>query len=207
MTSKHVSYILTAIIILLGLASVASVYYGNSYLADKSQNISNLKIENYTLEEQQRSLIQAKKDIEKYAELERTAKSVVPQEKDQARTVREIVKIASESGVPIANISFPASTLGQAAKPSSAQPSTGASAAGPTTQVKPVEGINGVYLLEISVQSAPGTPVRYESMLNFLSKLQQNRRTAQVTNLTVTPSPTDRNRVVFTLTINAYIKP
>lgn len=217
MTSKILFFILTGITVLLIGSGLAGAFYGHKFLEQKTQSIISLKAESLALDEQQRSLIQAKKDIEKYSELERIAKTVVPQEKDQARTVREIVKLAEESGVPIANISFPASNLGQpASKPKTggdaAQPTSGttaqaSSATTQATQLKPVEGISGVYQLEVTVQSNTSSPIPYDNMLAFLSRLEKNRRTAHVTNLSVTPSTVNRNLVAFSLVINVHIKP
>ena len=50
-----------------------------------------------------------------YSPLEKIAKIVVPQDKDQAKAVLEIVKIAGESGIKPTAINFPVSTLGNAA--------------------------------------------------------------------------------------------
>ncbi len=208
MNSKRLFYTLCIMLVLLGAASLGVVIFGNSYIKQQTQHIVALKAESLALDEQSRSLVQAKKDIEKYEELERISKSIVPQEKDQARTVREIIALAEQSGVSISSVTFPSSNLGQpTARP--ATPATGSSTppASATTQVKPVEGIPNVYQLEISIQSDAAKPVPYQSMLIFLSKLEQNRRTAHITNLSVTPHNNDRNRVTFNLTVNAYIKP
>lgn len=216
MTSKKFFFVLCAALVLLAAAGIAGTYFGASYLETRASNIVELKLQSAELDDQKLSLLQAKKDIQKYEELEHIAKSIVPQEKDQARTVREIVKIAEESNVPIGSITFPASTLGQAAParrgtaPAAGEGSTATPQTSPTssdTQVKPVEGIPGLYQLEINIQTVSSSPVRYTDMLNFLTKLQQNRRTSHVTNLTVTPSRDNRNAVVFSLTVNAYIKP
>lgn len=211
MTSKRLFYILCITLVLLASAGIAGTVFGTALLERKTRNIIDLKLEGIALDDQQKSLIQAKKDIEKYQELEQIAKSIVPQEKDQARTVREIIKLADESNVPIGSITFPASTLGQApartAAPAPTEGGTTPKVSTQTTQVQPVEGIPGLYQLEINVQSVSSVPVRYQDMLNFLSKLQQNRRTSHVTNLTVSPSKTNRNLVTFTLVINAFIKP
>lgn len=212
MTSKRLFFVLCTALLLLAAASITGTIFGNAYLERETQDIVALKAESFALDEQSRSLVQAKKDIEKYSELERISKSIVPQEKDQARTVREIIRLAEQSGVSISNISFPASNLGQAtAKPAAPTEGSSPTAAPPatpgTTQVKPVEGIPSVYQLEISIQSDSSKPVPYQSMLNFLARLEQNRRTAHITNLSVTPYNNDRNRVTFNLTVNAYIKP
>ncbi len=213
MTSKLLFFLLSGAIILLSALGVAGAVYGNSFLERETQTIINLKAESLALDEQQRSLVQAKRDIEKYSELERIARTVVPQEKDQAVTVREIIKLAEESEVPVANISFPASNLGQAltkpnaAKTEGAAPATPAAPAPQATQVNPAQGIPGVYQSEVTVQSDATRPIPYKNLLTFLSKLEQNRRTANVTNLSVTPSSTNRNLVTFSLVVNVYIKP
>lgn len=219
MTSKRLYIILLACFGLLIVVGVMGVWFGSKFLKKQAAEISALKVESIVLEEQQRSLVQAKKDIQTYAELEQIAKTIVPQDKDQARTVRELIKIAGESGVRISAISFPTSTLGQAAKPTTTAPTNNegestpsapqpATPAAPkTTQVKAVEGIPGLFKMEISVQSDPSTPVQYSNLIAFLRKLEQNRRTAQVSNLTVTPSTDNRSLVTFNVLLNVYIKP
>lgn len=214
MNSKRIFYILTGCLVLLAGVGVGGIVMGNKLLAKSAGKLNELKLETSIIDEQQNSLAQAKRDIEKYAELETIAKTVVPQEKDQARTVREIVRFAQESGVPIANITFPTSDLGAAAaKPT---PSTGTDGTTTTTpkttvppisQVKPVEGIKGVYQLEVSIQNDKNTPTRYQSLITFLRKLEQNRRTSQVTNVGIQPDPKNRNLITYTMTINVYIKP
>lgn len=221
MNSKRLFFVLIGLVALLGIGGIASVYFGNDQLKRKSQQLRQLKIESGSLEEQQKALIQAKKDIDRYSELEKIAKSIVPQEKDQARTIREIVKLAADHGIRIGSITFPASTLGQAAAakpatPAPADPGNGAAgspatpaatAAPTTTQVKAVEGIAGVYQMEVNVQADSASPVTYQQLLDFLKSLEQSRRTSQVSNLTVTPDQKKRNMVTFSLVINVHIKP
>jgi len=214
MNSKRLYYILLGLIGIIGILVIASVIQSNSALKRKNERLMQLKVQSSTLEQQQIALIQAKKDIEKYTELESIAKSIVPQEKDQARTVREIVQIAQASGVKIGAISFPSSTLGQgAARPSTATPPEGqaaapaAPAAPTTTQVKAVDGIAGLYQMEVNVQGQAGDRVTYQQFISFLKKLEQSRRTSQVNTLTVTPDTRDRNNVSFSLVINVYLKP
>ena len=220
MNSKRLFFLLSGIFVLLCGLTLAGVFFGNSMLQKKSTELVALKVESKRLEDQQKSLVQAKKDIEQYTDLENAAKTIVPQEKDQARTVREIVKFAQDTGVSIANISFPASTLGQAPAKTATPPAADSSsdknaapapppppAAPTTTQVKTVTGISGVNMMEITVQSDSSKPVAYSKLIAFLQKLEQNRRTSQVSSLTVTPNSNDRNRVTFSLVVNVYIKP
>jgi hypothetical protein len=212
MSSKRVFFIMIGALILSFGLLIAAVIVGDSFLRKKSGDLMALKLENKVLDEQQLSLIQANKDIQKYAELEKTANAIVPQDKDQAKTVREIVKIAQESNIPISSISFPSSTLGQptapAAKDTSGSTSAAKVPAAPSiTQVKPVDSISGVYQMEVTVQTDANRPVSYSSLLTFLSKLENNRRTAQVSTITITPSTNNINLVTFVLGINVFIRP
>lgn len=210
MTSKRLYFVLITVIVLLSVGVVASVYYSSSLLKNKAAKLTSLKVEAKTLEEQQTSLVQAKKDVQKYSQLESIAKTVVPQEKDQARTVREIIALADASGIQIANIAFPSSTLGEKKKAAptttEGQPTTPQTTTSTTSQIEPVKGIADLYQMDINVQGS-GKPVAYESFLSFLSRLEQNRRTAQVINLSVQPSSTNRNQVTFSLILRVYIKP
>lgn len=211
--SKRLYYLLLASLVLLGAGGIAGAVYGQKMLKQKTARLTQLKVESAALEEQQKALVQAKKDIDKYTELETIAKAIVPQDKDQARTVREIIKLADESGVKIGAITFPSSTLGNAA-PKAATPAAGetgttapAPTASATTQVKAVDGIPGLFQMEVNVQGQAGQRVTYQQFLGFLKRLEQSRRTSQVNSITVTPDTVDRNAVTFSLIINVYLKP
>lgn len=226
MSAKRVFLIMIAVVVLLGGSLVASVVFGNKMLEQKAKKLTELKLENKSLDEQQVALTQTNKSINEYIELEKVAKAVVPQEKDQAATVREIVKIADENDINLSSITFPASTLGQPApKPvapsddnkatsgngssngAEATPKPAAPAAPAVTQVKAVDGIAGVYVMEIVIQSDTTKPISYNRFINFLDDLEQNRRTAQVSNINVKPNVGDRSRLTFGLTLNVYLKP
>ena len=208
MTAKRYFYVMLGLLILLLGLIIAGTVGGNMLLEKQSHKLSALKSENQSIEQQQSALVQAKKDIERYSEVEKIAKSVVPQDKDQARTVREIVKIAQDNGIPIKTISFETSTLGEN-KPTTQAP--GGTAVGgakpvppPVSQVKPVQGIPGVYTLEIQVSSAG--KVSYQNFLKFLESLERNRRTAHVTSVDLQPSD-DGRTLDFNLKVTAYVKP
>lgn len=210
MSSKKAFYTLLGILILIVLCSVAGTIYGTKMLKKTGDTLLEHKLENAVLEKDEQALAQAKQDIENYQELDQIAKTIVPQEKDQARTVRELVAIAAQSGIQIESINFPESTLGQDApksskgsKNSKAQPAPPAG----TTQLVPVEGLNGVFAMPIDVQLRQDAPVTYSQLLGFLKKLEQNRRTSHVTNISIQPDEDNRDLVHFSLQINAYIKP
>ncbi len=198
MSSKQLFYVFTSLLILLGLAVVGAAYGADAVLSAKAGELSKRKAESQAIDEVQASLTRNKADLTRYHELNEIAKAIVPQDKNQTETVREIVKIANDSGISkLSSITFPASTLGVTG---TAKTSTS------LTQLTAVPGMSGVYALPITVTVSEENAVPYERLITFLRGLEQNRRTAQVTNLTLTPS-TKASNIAFTLVINEYIKP
>lgn len=216
MTAKRVFYIMLGIIVLLSGLVVGGVVLGNLLLQKQGAKLLDLKLQNHVLDAEQDSLSQAKRDIQKYASYEQIAKAVVPQDKDQAQAVREIVSIANDAGISLKTISFPTSNLGagsssgssssSAAASNTATPLASASTTPTVTQVKPVQGIDGVYSMDIAIQSDDTKPADYYKFLDFLKRLENNRRTAQVTSINI--QPTDSKQAInFSITVSVYIKP
>lgn len=198
MTSKIMYYILLAAVVLLGVGVIGVGYGANVILTSKSAELSKLKANAQVTQELQTSLAKDRADIKKYGELNVIAQTIVPQDKDQSETVREIVKIANESGIArLASITFPASQLG----------ATTTRNADSLSQLTPVKGISGVYLLPITVTVDSGSPVTYGQFMSFLKKLESNRRTAQISDITIKPDNKNPKLISFSLVINEYIKP
>lgn len=200
MTSKRLYFILLGVISLLVVGFIGGAYGASLILQQQAQAILQARSKGASLEQQQIQLNRAKASITKYQEVGNIAKSVVPQDKDQAQAIREIVNIAAANGVHLGTITFPTSTLG----------GTGAGAAagaGKLSQLKPAPGINGVYTLQITAQSDSARPADYNKFISFLAALERNRRTALVSGINLQPDAKNPNLVSFTLTIDEYIKP
>lgn len=201
--SKQAFFALLGLAIILVIATIGLTYTGLGMLHKKGDNLTKLKEKQEVLQNRQDALVSAERDIKDYSELEKISKAIVPQEKDQARTVREILAIAAQSGVPLETVQLPASTLG--AKKSTSSKNT--SSDPDKTQLLAVPGTKGLYTMEITIQSASKQPVPYSRILTFLEKLEQNRRTAHVTNISIQPEKENRNLMTFTVMLNVYIKP
>jgi hypothetical protein len=132
MKPKKYFFVMLAVFLLLILAILGATIGGNALLQKESKKLTELKVQDKATEQQKSALAQAKKDIEKYKELETISKSIVPQDKDQAKTVREITKIAEDSGIRLKSFVFQSSNLGQApvAAPKPAENESNASAPG-----------------------------------------------------------------------------
>ena len=115
MNTQRLSYFLIALTLLSGIGLLGSAVAADRIISQKSAELSKIKAQSQVADELQQSLKKNKADIAKYAELNAIAKTVVPQDKGQAQTVGEIVKIAADSNIPnLSSITFPASTLGGA---------------------------------------------------------------------------------------------
>lgn len=216
MNSKRVYFGLVGAICLLFLGLIVGTVQVNKTLSSRADKLTNLKAKSAALAQERLTLRKVSKDIKTYTELQKITKAIVPEDKSQAEAVREIVKIAAKNDVSLASITFPASTLGNGPTPTAgatvapvaAQASTAASSkVGSLSQLTPVKSIPGVYQLLITVRSDPDKPVRYDKFVNFLSDLERNRRTAQVSTITIEPDKENRNFLSFTLGLNEYIKP
>lgn len=227
MSSKRLRLVLLGSLFALALLFVATMVVGLSLLNKKSQRMVSLKVETKSLEAQLGSLGQAKKEIEQYSYFKGVAKSVIPDDKDQAQAVVDIIRLARESGISIQTITFPSSDLGEAPKnvPASGASGTAASGAAPAatstaaqaiSQAKPVPGIKGLYSLELTIapeigtQLPPAQQVTYPKMIDFLKRIERNRRTAQITQVNIqplTPGTVVSDFINFTLVINIFIKP
>lgn len=214
MNSKRLYLLLIGSIALLFIGLVAGTYEINGALTHKAATLTNLKAQDQALQQEQISLAKARADIKKYASLHQIAQAIVPEDKDQAEAVREIVKIAGDNKVNLASITFPASTLGStpvvpgaaAVAPVSAAPAANSKTSA-LSQLTPVKNIPGVYNLLITIASDSNAPVPYNQFVGFLSDLEHNRRTAEVSTITISPSPQNRSLLSFVLTLNEYIKP
>lgn len=198
MNAKKTYFVMLGVAALLTLGIFAALFLSVSVLKSKSNDLVAVKLENKVLDEQQTSMIAAKAAIEKYKDLGAIAQAVVPHDKDQAQTVRSLSAIASGLDIKLSAINFPPSTLGQSTK--SKKKTT-------ETQVSPVPGIKNIYEIPITVQSDTTAPITYPKFIEFLTKLESNRRTAQVNTISIQPDAKNRNLLTFNLGLSTYIKP
>lgn len=212
MNAKRFYFVSIGLVALLLLGLGAALFFMNSFLQKSSDKLVQAKLESRVAEERETYYIQAKKDLEKYKDVGETLVKVLPKDKDQAKAVAEIGRIADETGIKIQQISFPSSALGEkkaaAATTTTTTTTTAAAPATPSvTQTKPVEGVSGVLGIETNVvfQSSDATKLTYSQVLSFLEKIEKNRRTMQVSSISITPK--DNNNVAAAITIKIFVKP
>ena len=194
MSSKRLYFTLLGVICLLVLGMIGSAYEAAQLLTEQSKQLVDNRRQVAVLSSDHDELSKAKQEIKKYQELATIAKSVVPQDKDQAQTVGQIVSIANANGIALSSITFPNSTLG-------------ANANNALSQLLPVKGASGVYNLQLTVTSDPVKPVDYAKFISFLNALEHNRRTAEVSSINLQPASNNRGKLSFTLVLEEYIRP
>ncbi len=214
MTAKRLFIILVSVMFLSLIGIAGSVYAMSGLFKTKGSQLASNKAQVDLLTKQQAGIAKSKRDITRYAELEKITKAIVPQDKDQAETVREITNIAAANSVEITAITFPNSSLGSAAAktPTAAVPSGGAATSGvdkkaALSQLTQVANIPGVYNLQITISNNTNHTVSFSQLNAFLRGLENNRHTAAVSTVNIQPIAGNPNKLVFSLTINDYIKP
>lgn len=207
MSSRGMRWLLIIALSLVAMAFMLICIGAFSMLDRQSNKLVDLKLQNHTAETQLANLPEVKKQVDKYGYFNNVAKTVLPSDKDQAQAVLDAYQMASQSGFLIQDLTFPTSNLGGSASGSaSSAPSKAV-----ISQATPVSGISGLYSIPLTItpQTAPSVPadkkVTYAKFLDFLNRIETNRRTAQITKVDVTPTTSgDFN---FTVTVNLFIKP
>jgi hypothetical protein len=205
--SKNLRWVLMGSLILSFVVFFLILIAGLSRLSAASGHMVNLKVQSETADNQLSNLEQSKKNIEKYSYFKDVARTVIPNDKDQAAAVLEINQMADAAGIQLQSITFPASNLGAGSAAAAA-----ASKTATISQAKPVTGIPGLYSLELTITPDTGTNVpaakqaTFPKMLDFLDQIENNRHTAQITQVNIQPA-TSGQTIGFTLTINIFIKP
>ncbi|HTH72135.1 MAG TPA: hypothetical protein VL737_02120 [Candidatus Pristimantibacillus sp.] len=193
MDARKTYFVLWGVIALAFVALGVGTYIGTGILKTKSLDVKTARLQSRVVEENQTLLRKAKADIQKYNDLATVAKSIVPQDKDEAQTVHEITNLSSQNGIALGSITFPSSALGDNKTPN--------------TQLVPVKSIPGVYSLQITVTSDAKNSVPFNNFINLLSALEHNRRTALVTGIALQPDSKVPGNLFFSLTLEEYIKP
>lgn len=224
MNSQRFRYVLLAALGLCVIVFMMLCVMGLSMLRSESDKMVQLKLENRTADAQLANLNVSKKEIEKYSYFKSVAATVIPNDKDQAKAVLDIFQLADQAGISIQSITFPSSNLGlrsvtpTTSSSSSTSPSASAVASDSSSklisQARPVTGIPGLYSIQLTItpETGPQVPaakqVSYSKVLDFLRRIENNRRTAQITQINIQPVGSAGSKEInFSLTVNIFIKP
>lgn len=90
--AKLLHRVLIACIALAIVASVASVWYATGWLSTRAETLVEVKLEQISLEEQQKRAFEASNALEEYGELSNVVKQVAPTEKEQEKLLPNYTK-------------------------------------------------------------------------------------------------------------------
>lgn len=201
MSSKRLFFVFIILVSGFLLLGGVIVSKSSSILGSEGEKLMSLKVEDKVLDMRLADLMKAKKNIDKYSELADITKQIVPEDKNQASVIAEIPLMAKMNGITISSIDFPQSSLGSKQK-KSAKTKTDTS----KSQLVELPELKGVYVMSIDIGIAGDKPVTYDQILSFLKTLESNRKTAQVTNISISPN---KRSGFFDLqiSIDTYVRP
>ncbi len=215
--SKKFRYVLLGVLLVCLTIFVATWFEGSSALHKKSQQMVDLKLKNQNADAELTNLQAAKKQVDKYSYFKEIAATVIPNDKDQGQALFDLSQMAAQSGILLQSVTFPTSNLGL--KSLSIPSGTASTSTAPTaststviSQAKPVSGIPGLYSIQLTLTPQTGQNIPpqlqdlYPKMLKFLSLIENNRRTAQITKVTIEPVQSS-DQLGFNFTVNIFIKP
>ncbi len=228
MNPKRFYYVLIGGIFLLAVGSVGITWVARNWLSARSLVTVNLKLDILGLQQKQRAGIIARGDLETYKKDREDLVNVIPRQKDQVDLLSQLQQIGDEADVTIGSITFPSSELGNAAaaqpaaapsddsaaKSTSPTPTPAPAAAKSTvTQAKPVDGISGLYAIQITLssitQKSSSKGLTYEQTLSLLKAIEHNKHIFQMTNVNITPqkSTTDNSTLYqIGINLNTYLR-
>lgn len=220
MSGKKTRNLLLGLLGLGILIFIAVGFIGTSMISKKSQAMVELKVKSANIDAQLKNLARAKKDVEKYKSFNDIASTVIPKDKNQVQAIAEIFQIAEETGISLQSVTFPTSSLGVKPTTPATTTSQPAGSTTPTTtaisQAKPFSAVPGLYSLELTIKPqggeslSPAKTVTFTKFINFLTAIENNRRTAQITQVSIQPLNISGNTddlIDFTLVLNVFIKP
>lgn len=196
---------------MLGLAIIGAItmlYIGNTLMQKSAKTLIKTKLDNISTDTQEQNYMKARKDLEKYSDLNTAIEKILPKSKDQAQAVSELYRIGDETGIAITRIQFPNSTLGQKTSTTTSSGSQTTSTSSAVTQAKAVTGMPGVLgiNIDISLQPVSGKSISYNNMIKFLQKVEANRRSMQIQHISV-KADSQNGGVTFDATLTIFIKP
>mgnify|MGYP002623609749 CR=1 FL=1 len=187
---KRVFYILLSSLIGTILLGSAGYYLLDRQLASKANSLSQTKADLQVLEQQVDIFEDAKEKIEEFTFIEELASEVLPEGKLQGEAIAELKDFIIKSSMRLESISFG---------------SSGDEVNVDTSQTQLLENVKGVRVLPTTVVLKSGAT--YANLLEFLQRIESNRRLMQVTSLDLVPLSENRNKFsTITVQLNIFLK-
>lgn len=193
MTPRSMNKVLKLSLLFLGLLTVAVLYFANARLTNIAKETAKVRAEVEAGHQQIETYQQTKAKVDSLGYVTELANKVLPKDPDQSAAVAELSQFAVRSGLQVSQITFvdagkttPTSTSSKDSKKKSIIP-------------------KGVTIVPVEIQLLPGA--NYNSLLDFLKSIENNRRKTQITSITIAPDVKDRSKLSqVTIDLNLYAK-
>lgn len=189
MTPLRANQLLKIAIVMIVLGIFGVMYLGDNKLAQMAEKTSRLKAQAMVNEKQIATYRQTEAKVGSLQYVNELAARVLPPEQEQSVIVAEVSAFAVRSQLEIEQINF----IDAANKKVSGTPKS-------TLSIP-----KGVEVVPINIQFKPGS--QYSNILEFLKTIESNRRKMQVTNVSLTPNPDNRQELnQVSIALNLYAK-
>ena len=189
MSPLRVNQLLRGAIVVLILAIFGVMYVGDARLATLANETAKLKAEVLVNDKQIATYKLTEAKVESLSYVNELASKVLPPDQEQSVIVAEVSEFASRSRLEIDQINF----IDAGKNKVSRNPKS-------TLSIP-----SGVAIIPISVQFKAGS--QYANILEFLKTIESNRRKMQVTNVSLTPNPENRQELnQVSISLNLYAK-
>ena len=205
MTAKRLRVVLMVAMLLVIVAVGGGFYFAHKSLLGYAKAISQLNADADTGDQSIATLRSLEEKLDSEKQTIDIAQSVVSDSSSFATTVyQDINRIASESGVSIASFEFVNSDTSTSAPATTPQvaptsPAPAAAQSTPSTGAAP----SGVSQKSVTVTLA--SPVSYEKLMTFISKIEANELKLQIAKVNLTKEA-GGNVGTQTFSIGAYVR-
>lgn len=180
----------TAIVLIIGLTGVG-FYFAQEYLSKIALEVNNIVLTSTAGNGDSQSVSELQKAIsDRQVAVTKANAIITPAGTYTEQIISDLNKIASQSGVTIANYAFA---------------NASATGATPDTTAKPTTTISGVQVKTATVTL--GSPLSYTSLLEFIRLVETNLPKMQISGVTIARDAGSANSVtVQPLTIEVYTR-
>lgn len=193
MKNKRITILLSLILVISIAGSVGVLYVMHKYITKIDKSISELKSQDEAGAKQLADLNIAELQVKKYQDFSSIASQVLPKVYNQSE-INMIVNLAKQSGIGLTSIGV----------------SNGLASSLPGSCRSPLLAYNevkGVCTVTFHIQ--PSESISFDQFMNFMNRIEQNRRKILVTNLSLSPTnDKDKpNQLTVSADLNLFTRP
>ena len=191
MKNKRISLLLSLLLFLAISCSVGVLYVMHKYITKIDKSISELKSKDEAGVKQLADLNLAEQQVKKYQDFSSISTQVLPKTYNQTE-LNLIVNLAKQSGISLTSISVSNGIATSLPGPCRA----------PLVAYADIKGV-----CSVTFRIQPSEAVSFDQFMNFITRLEQNRRKILISNLSLSPAGDKSNNLTFSAELNLFTRP